>query len=412
MSGHVTGTQPNPAMALRALLIFAALLLWAGSADPAMAAPDPAKADAPEIRLDTGAIDGANFVIARPAHWNGSVLLIAHGFREANAQLVADLNPAHFAYRTLLDEGWVVAKTSYRRNGMIIRDAITDLENLRAHIAATCGEPRQVILEGDSMGGAIVTLMAEQFAAHYQGAVAVGAALQARDAKSPVIFSLQPQIPLVFLTNRTELDGPRRYVTAPFDRPTPPVLLEVARDGHVNVNQRERLVALRTLLQLIDHESVTLPTVDGAPAFFNATQDPEPGPSQVRLLNEGGFEARAAEVTAVFGNIVLTAQPSDFAQADIAPGTWFELIARGQSYRVFYGRDFSSVPRGQWVAFPNADGFVLLGRNLDNAATTAGLNAGDVVVVHRGSGEPAPESSDPSLNPARIPGPPRSHRRR
>jgi hypothetical protein len=63
------------------------------------------------------------------------------------------------------------------------------------------------------------------------------------------------------------------------------------------------------------------------------------------------------------------------------------------------------------VAFPNADGFVLLGRNLDNAATTAGLNAGDVVVVHRGSGEPDPESSDTSLNPARIPGPPRSHRR-
>ena len=34
----------------------------------------------------------------------------------------------------------------------------------------------RVLLEGDSMGGAIVTLIAEQFPGHYKGAVAVGAA--------------------------------------------------------------------------------------------------------------------------------------------------------------------------------------------------------------------------------------------
>ena len=179
-------------------------------------------------------------------------------------------------------------------------------------------------------------------------------------------------------------------MTAPFDRPFPPILLEVARDGHANVNQRERLAALRTLLNLIDHEPVALQTVDGAPAFFNATQESEPGTSQVRVRIEGGFEARVTEVTADSGNVVINMQPSDFAQADIAPGTWFELIARGRSCRVFYGRDFTSVKRGQWVAFPNADGFFNLGRNREDAA--AGLGAGDPVVVHRLSSESAPES--------------------
>ena len=379
------------------LLLFILALFWcAGFADPVSPATAVDTAVTAGLRFDTGEIDGAKFVIVRPVHWNGSVLLIAHGFREEKAPLVADLNPEHLAYRTLLDEGWVVAKTSYRRNGMIIRDAITDLENLRAHIAAACGEPRRTVLEGDSMGGAIVTLIAEQFADHYQGAVAVGAALQAREPKLPLSFNLTPQIPLVFLANQSELDGPRKYVTAPFDRPSPPVLLEVARDGHVNVNQRERLVALRTLIDLIDHHPVTLPTVGRASGFFNATQEPEPGPPQVRVLNEGGFEAHITEVTAIFGNVALNAQPSDFAQADIAPGTWFELIARGRSYRVFYGRDFTSVPRGQWVAFPNADGFFYLGRNHENAAGTAGLSAGDPVAVHRLSGESAPESPAPA----------------
>jgi pimeloyl-ACP methyl ester carboxylesterase len=320
------------------------------------------------------------------------VLLLAHELREKQAPLSADFNPEHLAYRTLLAEGWVVAKTSYRRNGMIIRDAITDLENLRARIGTTCGEPRRIIIEGDSMGGAIVTLMAEQFADHYQGAVAVGATLQARETRSPLAFNLQPQIPLVFLANQTDLDGPRKYVTAPFDRPIPPVLLVVARDGHGNVNQRERLVALRTLLELIDRQPVTLPTVDGASVFFNATQEPEPGPSQVRPLNEGGFEAHVTEVTAVSGNVVLDAQPFDFSAADIAPGMWFELIARGQSFRVLHGRNLASVKRGQWVAFPDADGFLLLGRNGASAASTSGIETGDSVVVHRLSGEPDPES--------------------
>jgi pimeloyl-ACP methyl ester carboxylesterase len=377
------------------LLFVLTLFLWVGSAGHAAAATTPAPAAPEGIILDTGEIEGAKFTLARPVHWNGRLLLLAHGSREEQAPLVADLNPDHPAYHALLDEGWMVGKTSYRRNGLIIRDAIADLENLRAHVARTFGSPQLVILEGDSMGGAIVTLIAEQFADQYQGAVAVGAALQVREPAGSLAFNLQPQIPLVFLTNQSELDGPRHYVAAPFDRPVRPVVLRVARDGHVNVSQRERLVALRALLNLIDHQPVALPRVEGAPSFFDATQQPVPGPSQVRLLNDGGFEARVTEVTAVFGNLALNAQPADFAQADIAPGAWFELNARGQAYRTRYGRDFSSVKRGEWVAFPNADGFFYFGRNRDNAAITAGLQAGDVVVVHRLSGESPPESPAP-----------------
>jgi pimeloyl-ACP methyl ester carboxylesterase len=353
----------------------------AGLAGPAAAAPGA-------VRLDTGVIDGAKFAIARPAAWNGSLLLVAHGFRDAHAPLVADLNPRHLADQTLLGEGWMIATTSYRRNGMIIRDAITDLENLRAHIAARYGEPQVTILEGFSMGGAIVTLMAEQFSDHCQGAVAVGAALQAHEPGGPLAFNLQPAIPLVFLTNQSELDGPRHYLAAPFDRPVPPVLLEVKRDGHGNVNQRELLVAIRAVLTLAAGQPLSLPAIDGAPGWYDATRTPAPGLSRVRLLNDGGFEARVTDVDAIHGNVTLDAQPLDLAQASIAPGTQFELAAGGRTFRVRYGRDFPSVPRGRWVAFPDADGFLLLGRNQDNAAATAGLAAGDTVVIHRVLDEP------------------------
>jgi pimeloyl-ACP methyl ester carboxylesterase len=364
-------------------LLFVLALLWcAGSTGHTAAAPVAAG-----VRLYTGEIEKAKFVIARPAQWSGAVLLLAHGFRDAKAPLVADLNPNHLAYRTLLEEGWVVATTSYRRNGIIIRDAIADLENLRAHVADLCGEPRRVVLEGDAMGGAIVTLIAEQFADHYQGAVAVDVALQTRGSKDPLTFNLEPQIPLVFLTNQSELDGPRKYAASPFAQQNRALVLEVSRDGPGNVNQRERLVALRTLVDLIDHQPVALPTVPGTPMFFDATQEPVPGSSQVRSLNEGGFEARVTEVTAISGDLILNAQPSDFSSADIAPDTWFELTAKGQSYRVLYGRNLASVKPWQWVAFLDADGFFNLTQNSAHetsaAAAAIGLEEGDAVLIHR-----------------------------
>jgi S-adenosylmethionine hydrolase len=130
--------------------------------------------------------------------------------------------------------------------------------------------------------------------------------------------------------------------------------------------------------------------------LYDATQPPEPGPSQVQRLTDGGFETRVTEVTAVFGNLAFNAQPGDFAEAGIVPGAWFELSAKGQTFRTRYGRDFDSVKRGKWVAFPNADGFCYLGCNHDNAAAITGLQVGEAVVVRRLSREPPPESPTPA----------------
>ena len=339
--------------------------------------------------LDTGELDaGAQFTIARPLQWNGSVLLIAHGLRAETDPLVADLNPDRLAYRTLRDEGWIIAKTSYRRNGMIIADAVADLDNLRAHIANTYGAPKRVIVEGDSMGGLIATLIAERTPGDsplYQGCVAVGAALSAREPGGPLGLSLGSQIPLLFLTNRSELTGPRSYVFPLHPLPrevraVQPALFRVSRDGHVNVNQHERLTALRALNDWLDRGPSALPKPTDGSEFFDATHEPEPQPSLVTFdADRRGFTAHVTEITAVYGNIAIDAQPADFASAGIARNAWFQITAHDENRRVMYGRDFSAVKRGEWVAFPNADGFFWLARNFENAAKTAGLKVGDEV---------------------------------
>jgi len=341
--------------------------------------------------LDEGELEaGAKFAIARPAQWNGGLLIIAHGFRAEDAPLVADLNPEHLAYRTLREEGWMIAKTSYRRNGIIIADAVADIDNLRDYIERTYGEPKRVLVEGDSLGGLIATLIAERPPGdfpRYHGCVAVGASLSTREPGGTLGLTLGTQIPLIFLTNRSELTGPKTYVNPltplpPEHRAIQPVLFRVARDGHVNVNQHERLTALRALNTWLERGRDALPKAADGAEFFDATHTPEPQPSEVVFdADRRGFTARVTEVTSIFGNVALNAQPIDFANVGISRNAWFRFTAHGEHRRVMFGSDFNSVKRGEWIAFPNADGFFWIARNRENAAATANLRVGDEVHI-------------------------------
>jgi hypothetical protein len=308
--------------------------------------------------LVTGEIAGAKFTIARPAVWNRQVLLIAHGYRDEKSPLVADLFPDQLATKTLVAEGWIVAKTSYRRNGLVIADGLADLDALR-----------------------------ERAPDRYAGAVAIGAALKLKEPGATLAPSVQPKIPLLFLTNQSELDGPAAYVASAAKPTAPnlrPVLFRVSRAGHVNVNQAERLVALRALTAWLDRGRAALPTPALAAAHFDATVLPQPVASQVtRDADARGFTARVTEVSAIYGNVFLNIQPADFAGAGIAPQTYFQITAHGRTFRVRYGSDFSDVPRGNWVAFPNADGFFWLSRNWENAAASAQLKLGDTVAIRQ-----------------------------
>ncbi len=360
-----------------------------------------AGADAPLPPVVQGEIDGARFIIARPAvPWNGRLLLHAHGYRGPDAPQIAVLPVEHAAYAALLAEGWVLATTSYRRNGIILGDAMRDLDALREHIVETLGEPSLVMLEGESMGGAIVTLLAERDTGNYHGAIAIGAALQVREDNGSGGVALQPRIPIIFLTNQSEMEGPKRYVNqaATAARLTPdlvaPVLFRVSRNGHVNVNQAERLIALRAMISWIERGRDALPkpnslSADGSPVYgsdavFDATVIPEPQPTRVVFDADGrGFTATVTEISAIYGNAFVDAQTADFEKSGIGPGSYFRLTAGGKTFRVRYGRSFDSVPRGQWVMFPNADGFFWLARNYQNAAQTAGLTAGGKVHLSR-----------------------------
>ena len=277
----------------------------------------------------------------------------------------------------------MIATTSYRRNGMIIADAIADLDALRAFIADTYAEPRRVILEGESMGGEIVTMMAERDAGPYQGALAFDATLYANEPNSGTGLSLQPRIPLLFVATYHEFKQANGYLTALLTRPPPlvqPALFTISREGHTNINQPEHLAARRALIEWVEHGRQTLPgPVDNRP-YFDATIPINPGPSVATMHPDNhGFDTWVAEVDAIYGNVLLQAQDADFDAAGIQSMTYFDFSANGKVYRTLYGRTYTDARRGEWVAFPDADGRTVLAKNGGDGAATAGFRVGDPV---------------------------------
>ena len=118
-----------------------------------------------------GVLNGANYTIAVPADWNGTLLLYSHGYTFANQPLD---NPAPDASdslsgATLLQQGYALAGSSYSQNGWAIQQALHDQMALLDYFDATCGRPVRTIAWGDSLGGmitaALVQLYPERFSA-------------------------------------------------------------------------------------------------------------------------------------------------------------------------------------------------------------------------------------------------------
>jgi dienelactone hydrolase len=364
---------------MRLLNVFAAFLLAAANAFGAGA----------NASVEEGELNGAKFAIAFPPHWNRQLLLIAHGLRPETQPLAADLSPDDLAYKTLLNEGWMVAKTSFRRNGIIVADAITDLDALRALVVRKYGQPTRVLIEGESLGGLLAVLIAERDPREpklYDGVVAISAALQLKETPPTTGLSLQPKIPLLFLTNTGEIEAPKSYVASPFARletSVPPAIFSVTRGGHSNVNQAERLIALRALNTWLDRGPGSLPRPAGNDFFYDATVVPAAQPSLVKMHGDKhGFDTRLTKFIPSMGAL-LDAQPADFAAAEIKPFTWFQMTVQGKIYRVFYGKDFSSVKRNEWVVFPHAEGNLVLARAFGDVASSAHVAQGDTISIHR-----------------------------
>ena len=158
------------------------------------------------------------------------------------------------------------------------------------------------------MGGAIVTLIAETAPEGYDGLLALGAALQVRDAEQPHEWSYTPRLPLLFLSNQNESEGPQSYIQKAVKAPSVPVFWSVARDGHVNLREIERETALRALDAYLDTGAI------------ERDKDATIAPDHVSSAEfvEGGAYTKIESISSTYGNINTEFIESDLQQLGIS----------------------------------------------------------------------------------------------
>lgn len=340
-------------------LLALALLLMVGSARAA------------DYAVEDGTLGDASYRIVTPPKWNGKLLLIAHGLRPEYAPLTAEFDYGKgTALGELLKEGWIVASTSFRRNGWILGEAADDIGTLRDKVVAVHGNPATTIVLGTSMGGNIGTIIAEK-SDHkaYQGVLAVAAALGGDDDKK---LSHTPQIPLLFLSNRSETAGPAAYVKIAFNGPAVPALWTVDRDGHANMTEAEITEAIRGLLKYIETGKIE--------ANKDATIN-DPVPASTATFDGPGALGTVSHVDTAYGNITTTLVAADLEKIGAKPGDKLAVRSGTKAIEAPWVKAYADVPQGEWLALVTADGHVVIARNLGNAAAGLEVKVGDKVGV-------------------------------
>jgi pimeloyl-ACP methyl ester carboxylesterase len=160
------------AVAAASVLLFAACVENTPS-PVAPAAPDlsSAAASASDEIIDGSIGPGSLYRLARPANWNGDLLIYAHGY-VFPSQPVA-LPPEGDQFIAMFGaQGFAVAFSSFSENGSVVKDGAQRTHQLVGIFTSKFGQPKRVYLGGASMGGLIAIKLAETHPEAYAGVLA------------------------------------------------------------------------------------------------------------------------------------------------------------------------------------------------------------------------------------------------
>lgn len=183
----VPGRVTLPLMTRRVLLATAAALTLTVATAPAAAAGTPDDQPLPGYTISNpplapvdvhgepsmvkqGVTGHAAYDIEVPPHWNGKLVMWAHGYRGLGKTLTVDI-PYYGLRQRWLDQGYAWAASSYYDNGYDVRAGVTSTRHLAGYFARHVGWPRQRLIAGVSMGGHIIGRSLEQYPRYYSGAL-------------------------------------------------------------------------------------------------------------------------------------------------------------------------------------------------------------------------------------------------
>lgn len=320
-----------------------------------------------ETKIFRGDLQGSKILIAEPETWNKNVLILAHGYREPDLPLTADFEHNNIFFKTLLNKGWLIASTSYRKNGLAYVEGLEDIGILKDFILKKYGNPDKIFIQGESMGGSIAINLSERHPRDYAGALCIDPAI-----REQLHFTRKPVIPILFLSNQSEVDQVKGYLEKLDKGSVPPACWIVKRDGHLNVNALEHLEAFTALVEYAAGQPIAL-----AKDILIIPQDK---PSAA-VFKDDGLYSKITRVHPKYGNLDTEIIPADFQKLNIKKGDTFIVQFGGKKVRVLLGLTFGDVPRGEWIAFFKEDGLLKIARNFDSAVKILGCKEGDTVFI-------------------------------
>lgn len=127
--------------------------------------------------------NGAEYWIAIPKAWNGSLVVHTHGGPRLKAPKPDDALEDLDRFSVTVKEGFAWAGSNYRRAGYGVRSAAEDSDNLRQIFWRQFGRPKHTLLHGQSWGGNVAAKTAELYGrdasgkAVYDGVILTSAVL-------------------------------------------------------------------------------------------------------------------------------------------------------------------------------------------------------------------------------------------
>lgn len=328
-------------------------------------------------RIQTGELDGVPYKVVHPpqASEPRGLLLFCHGFIPEEFPLNAYLPHARQPYLGFLREGWSVAASAYRRNGLIVADAMEDTLALLDFLQRDHSHDR-VLLLGTSMGGAVALHLLESRPERFDGALILGRGLESREPDQPLPFQHRLEDPVLLLTNQSETEAPAAYQSG-FDPRSPfyPALWIVRKDGHILFTNGEYKEAVYAIL-----DWVARGRRPASRKYFHIP--PEGGPSGARLdLASATAHTRVSDRSPTYGNLEIRIKESELKSLGLTPGATLALSAPGrdQPWRIPWVTTYADVPEGEFLAFINEFGFLQIAVNRGHAGRITGLQIGDPV---------------------------------
>ena len=114
--------------------------------------------------------EGAHFWLAVPPHWNGTLVVHAHGGPALGEPKAARAAEDLTRWAVWTRAGFAYAGSGFRQGGVAVRSAAEDTERVRQIFVAEVGAPKRTILHGQSWGAGVAARAAELFTRTREGA--------------------------------------------------------------------------------------------------------------------------------------------------------------------------------------------------------------------------------------------------